>query len=125
MSNELHREDAIIKLIAPQYVMMVNDRDSNKNTLDAIAYIVTIERIGDHISDVIGDDMSEMYDALLKKSDDTPLLNTFGSMNQLIAPMEDLVHDMMNSLDVDYIMNGVRNHIIKIKLMEADERMER
>ena len=125
MSNERHQEDAIIKLIAPQYVMMVNDRDSNKNTLDAIAYIVTIERIGDHISDVIGDDMSEMYDALLKKSDDTPLLNTFGSMNQLIAPMEDLVHDMMNSLDVDYIMNGVRNHIIKIKLMEADERMER
>lgn len=125
MSNERHHEDAIIKLIAPQYVMMVNDRDSNKNTLDAIAYIVTIERIGDHISDVIGDDMSEMYDALLKKSDDTPLLNTFGSMNQLIAPMEDLVHDMMNSLDVDYIMNGVRNHIIKIKLMEADERMER
>ena len=125
MSNERHQEDAIIKLIAPQYVMMVNDRDSNKNTLDAIAYIVTVERIGDHISDVIGDDMSEMYDALLKKSDDTPLLNTFGSMNQLIAPMEDLVHDMMNSLDVDYIMNGVRNHIIKIKLMEADERMER
>ena len=125
MSNELHQEDAIIKLIAPQYVMMVNDRDSNKNTLDAIAYIVTIERIGDHISDVIGDDVSEMYDALLKKSDDTPLLNTFGSMNQLIAPMEDLVHDMMNSLDVDYITNGVRNHIIKIKLMEADERMER
>ena len=125
MSNERHHEDAIIKLIAPQYVMMVNDRDSNKNTLDAIAYIVTVERIGDHISDVIGDDMSEMYDALLKKSDDTPLLNTFGSMNQLIAPMEDLVHDMMNSLDVDYIMNGVRNHIIKIKLMEADERMER
>lgn len=122
MSNEHHHEDAIIKLIAPQYVMMVNDQDGN-NTLNAIAYIVTDQRIEAHISDVIGDDMSEMYDALLKKSDDTPLLYTLGSINQFIAPMEDLVHEMMNDLDVSYITTGVRNHIVKIKLMEADERI--